>query len=95
MENDYKPRKSGFPYKVLNYLYVNGRSTGVTIQSKVGLDRWADMRGTMYMVRASQHLDKMLLDDVNRGLVVSYKDVDEHELTEEGIEFMQKYTKIR
>lgn len=88
---NYKPRRSGFPYKILRYLYdENEISYGAAIQEEIGLNAWADKKGKIYHSRASIYLDQMLADLRDKNLIV-FLEEDHYELTEEGKEFMKIY----
>lgn len=90
---DYRPQKNGFPYKVLKYLYDNGRCSGVNIQENTGLNEWANSKGIIFYSRASIVLDDIFRQLDRRGLLIRYED-DEYELSAEGKAFMKTY-KVR
>ena len=87
---DYKPHKNGFPYKLLKYLFDNGKSPGADIQESIGLNAWADNKGKIYYSRASIRFDVIATRLSDIGLINKLKD-DYYELTKKGKEFMLKY----
>jgi len=90
----YRPFKSGFPYKMLKYLYENGRSAGKDIQESIGLNSWADSKGEIYFERASQNFDKAMRALHQKGLVKLLPN-DEYKLTKDGDEFFEYYSSKR
>lgn len=89
---NYKPFKSGFPYKLLKYMYENGTSAGIDIQIEIGLNDHFDRKGKMYHNRASQTFDSIVHLLQVKGLV-KFLPNDYYELTKVGKEFMENYKK--
>jgi hypothetical protein len=87
---NYRPFKNGFPYKLLKYLYDNGVSSGATVQKEIGLNAWADSRGAMYYYRASSNFDAIVRQLYARGLVQCLPE-DKYELTKSGKTFVKNY----
>ena len=91
-QSNYKPRKSGFPYKLLQYLYEKGTSEGVIAQEEIGLNKWADRKGSIYYNRASTNFDAIVSGLHKRGLIKLLEN-DYYELTKVGKEFIRTYKK--
>jgi len=91
---NYRPQKHGFPYKLLKFLYDNGTSSGIVAQKEIGLNAWADAKGSIYWARASQSFDKTVSDLKQKGLVKILPD-DFYALTKAGKEFMDSYINRR
>jgi hypothetical protein len=91
--DSYHPRKSGFPYKLLKYLYKYGLSAGVDAQEGIGLNAWAKAKGDIYANRASSYFNNTISQLESRGLAKVIPG-DYYELTPEGEEFIENY-KIR
>lgn len=90
----YKPFKNGFPYKLLKYLYDNGKSAGIDVQKEIGLNAYFDKKGTIYYDRASQTFDGMVRMLQQKGLL-KFLQNDFYVLTKEGKEFMDVYVTKR
>lgn len=93
MSIDYKPRKFGFPYKLLKYLYENGKTEGIVLQEAIGMNKQADSRGVLFYTRASINFDQNARELQRRGLINILED-DWYELTPEGKQFIKTY-KVR
>lgn len=91
---NYNPHKSGFPYKLLKYLYENGESEGITLLKEIGLASHFDGMGAIYYSRASQTFDSTAKTLQVRGLV-KFLPNDFYKLTKVGREFMQDYINKR
>lgn len=90
-EVTYRPQKSGFPYKLLKYLYDENKvCSGVTAQKEIGLNAWADKKGEMYYHRASVKFDSAVAQLKKHGLVRILEN-DCYELTKKGRLFMRNY----
>ena len=57
---NYHPYKSGFPNRLLKYLFDNGASNGAEIQEKIGLNAWYCQKGTIYINRAFSVFDEII-----------------------------------
>lgn len=88
----YHPHKSGFPYKLLKYLYENGESAGIDAQKEIGLNSHFDAKGVIYYQRASQTFDSISHLLQVKGLV-KFLPNDYYELTKVGKEFIENYKK--
>jgi hypothetical protein len=88
---NYRPHKNGFPYKLLKYLYANGKSSGIDIQEAIGLNKWADEKGIIFFSRASVNFDTIISQLEKRGLI-NILENDTYELTRHGKIFIEKYT---
>lgn len=91
---NYKPRKSGFSYKLLKYLLENGESAGIDAQKEIGINAWADAKGPVYYSRASQTFDSTAHLLQVKGLVKFLPD-DYYKLTKIGKEFIENYINTR
>lgn len=89
---NYKPHKSGFPYKLLKCLYENGESAGIDVQGEIGLNAHFDAQGLIYRNRASQTFDSIVHLLQVKGLV-KFLPNDYYELTKVGKEFIEDYKK--
>lgn len=87
----YRPQKSGFPYKLLKYLYdQNVKCSGTVAQKEIGLNAWADKKGEMYYHRASVKFDSAVFQLKKHGLIKVLEN-DFYELTKRGRNFMETY----
>lgn len=91
---NYHPYKSGFPYKLLKYLFDNGISNGTEIQEKIGLNEWYCQKGTIYTNRAFSVFDNIISQLHSKELINILPD-DYYELTEKGKVFMNIYISQR
>lgn len=90
-EVTYRPQKSGFPYKLLKYLYDEKKScSGHIAQKEIGLNAWVDKKGEMYYQRASVKFDSCVVQLKKHGLI-RVLDNDFYELTRKGKQFMETY----
>lgn len=89
-EITYRPYKNGFPYKLLKYLYDNGKSAGADAQRDIGLNKWADRKGSIYFDRASTNFDMTARNLQDKGLIACLPD-DYYEITKSGKLFIESY----
>jgi hypothetical protein len=86
----YKPKKNGFPYKLLKYLYENGATQGVVAQEEIGLNAWVDTKGRIYYDRASMYFNMTVKQLSQRGLVKILPE-DTYDITKQGRSFYENY----
>lgn len=89
-ELSYKPHKSGFPYKLLKYLWEHGECAGVDAQKEIGVNSFFDSKGTIYYDRASATFDMVVKQLQQKGLI-KFLPNDHYKLTKVGKEFISNY----
>lgn len=90
METTYRPQKSGFPYKLLKYLEENGTCAGIDAQKAIGLNAWADSKGTIFYDRASSNFDSIVRQLKQKRLIKVLAN-DHYKLSKDGKEFVKNY----
>lgn len=83
----YNPRRRGFPFKTLKFLYEAGESPEWLIREEIGLEDWVANKGLIYYERSNTIFSNLVRELKNKELIA--EDDGNYRLTEEGKKFMK------